>query len=327
MDAPSESPATPEPTIIDFHCHIASGMCFPPSFTAGVVDNAMATMTARGLPVPRAKIERMHEATLDDPLCDRLVAEMDDAGIAESVLLLPDFTFALRDSTHTIAELIAHHRLVRDRHPGRFRVFVGVDPRWGADGLALFENAIVEHGFDGMKLYPPCGYRLSDTMLYPYYELCSTYGLPVLSHIGATSPALEAEPARPIFVDRAAKDFPDVDFVLAHGSVNYVEECAMLCNSRPNIHVDISGYEVGGVAGVARLFALRLHHKVLFATDWPIFRLQGRQASFVERLDSEGAFPATMTGRERELFFHGNARRLLAKRRVPALIAAPTTAG
>ena len=312
------------PTIIDFHCHVASGMCFPPSFSAGVVDNALAALHARGVPMPRAKVAGMHEATLDDPLCDRLVAEMDDAGIAEAVLLLPDFTYALRDSTHTIEELIAHHRTVRDRHPGRFRVFVGVDPRWGADGLALFENAILQHGFDGMKLYPPCGYRLSDKILYPFYDLCSTYGLPVLSHIGATSPALEAEPAQPIFVDRAAKDFPDVDFVLAHGSVNYVEECAMLCNSRPNIHVDVSGYEAGGVAGVAKLFGLGLHHKVLFATDWPIFRMQGRQASFVERLTTEGAFPETMTDRERDLFFHGNARRLLSKKRVPAPAPAPT---
>ncbi|GLZ51899.1 hypothetical protein Acsp07_15160 [Actinomycetospora sp. NBRC 106378] len=293
-------------------------MCFPPSFGAGVVDNALAALRARGLAVPRSRVERMHEVTLDDPWCDRLVAEMDEAGIAEAVLLVPDFTYALPDGTHTISELLAHHRAVRDRHPGRFRVFPGVDPRWGQEGLALFERAVVEYGFDGMKLYPPCGYRLSDPGLYPFYELCAEWGLPVLSHIGATSPALEAEPARPIYVDRAAKDFPTVDFVLAHGSVNYTEECAMLCTSRPNIHVDVSGYETGGVAGLARLFELGLHHKVLFATDWPIFRLQGRQASFVERLTTEGAFPATMTEREFDLFFHGNAERILGKRRVPA---------
>ena len=311
-----------EPTIIDFHCHVASGMCFPPSFNAGVVDNALLALRARGLPVPRAKVERMHDTTLNDPLCDKLVSEMDEAGIAEAVLLLPDFTYALRDSTHSIQELIAHHRQVRDRHPGRFRVLFGVDPRWGTEGLTLFERAIQEHDFDGMKLYPPCGYRLSDKILYPFYEVCSAYGLPVLSHIGATSPALEAEPARPIFVDRAAKDFPDVDFVLAHGSVNYVEECAMLINSRPNIYVDVSGYEGGGVAGLSRLFSLGLHHKVLFATDWPIFRLQGRQASFVERLTTEGAFPETMSVRDRELFFSGNARRLLGKKKVRPTAAA-----
>jgi uncharacterized protein len=93
-----------------------------------------------------------------------------------------------------------------------------------------------------MKLYPPCGYRLNDPLLYPYYEICAQYSLPVLSHIGATSPVLDFEIALPIYVDKPARDFPGVDFVLAHGSVHYPDECAMLCNNRPNIYIDVSGY-------------------------------------------------------------------------------------
>jgi predicted TIM-barrel fold metal-dependent hydrolase len=306
------------PGIIDFHCHIADEMCFPPSFRDGVVDNMALALASRGLPVTREKVARMHAGTFGDPLCDQLVEQMDEAGIAEAVLLLPDFTYALRDSTHTIEELIDHHRKVRDRHAGRFRVLVGVDPRWGSDGLALFERAIVEDGFDGMKLYPPCGYRLSDKELYPFYEICAEHSLPVLTHVGATSPALDAEPALPIYVDQAAKDFPGVDFVLAHGSVHYPDECAMLCNNRPNIYLDVSGYERESLAGLQVLFKRGIGHKVLFGTDWPIFRLQGRQRGFVERLTAEGAYPASMSDVERELFLHGNAQRLLGKNKLRA---------
>lgn len=300
--------------IIDFHCHIAAEMCFPPSFRAGVVENMTLALASRGVPVTPEKVARMHDGTMQDPLCDQLIDEMDEAGIAEAVLLLPDFTYALRDSTHSIEELIAHHRTVRDRHAGRFRVLVGVDPRWGSDGLALFERAIVDDGFDGMKLYPPCGYRLSDEALYPFYEICAEHALPVLTHVGATSPALEAEPAQPIFVDRAAKDFPGVDFVLAHGSVHYPEECAMLCTNRPNIYLDVSGYERESMAGMQRLFTRGIGHKVLFGTDWPIFRMQGRQRGFVDRLDREHAYPDGMSQVERDMFLFTNAERLLSRR-------------
>jgi len=299
--------------IVDFHCHIADGMCFPPSFRDGVIDNMALSLSSRGVPLSRDKVAMMHAGTLRDPLCDELVREMDAAGITESVLLLPDFTYAMRDTTHSIEELIEHHRVVRDRHPGRFRVFAGVDPRWGQQGIDLFEKAIVEYGFDGMKLYPPCGYRLDDRMLYPFYEICAAYGLPVLTHIGATAPALDFEIARPIFVDRAARDFPGIDFVLAHGSVSYADECAMLCNNRPNVYIDVSGYEGAGPEGLRSVFSRGINHKILFGTDWPIFRMQGRQLSFVERLTEQEMLPESMSEGDRELFFHGNADRILAK--------------
>lgn len=317
-----------EARIIDFHCHIAAEMCFPPSFRSGVVDNMALALASRGVPVTRDKVARMHDGTLQDPLCDQLVEEMDEAGIAEAVLLLPDFTYALRDTTHTIEELIDHHRTVQRRHPGRFRVLVGVDPRWGSDGLALFERSIRDYGFDGMKLYPPCGYRLSDKALYPFYEVCAAYSLPVLTHVGATSPALDFEVAQPIFADQAAKDFPGVDFVLAHGSVHYPEECAMLCNNRPNIYLDVSGYEKESTAGLARLFSRGIGHKVLFGTDWPIFRLQGRQAGFVARLAQDDAHPPGMSRVDHEMFLFRNAARLLGKnklKKLPATATAPSS--
>jgi uncharacterized protein len=314
------------PAIIDFHSHIASEMCFPRSFCDGVVNNMLVALQSKGLPIGREKVAKMHAGTLQDPLCDELVKEMDEARISEAVLLLPDFTYALRDSTHNIEELIDHHKLVADRHPGRFRVFAGVDPRWGADGIALFEKAITEYRFDGMKLYPPCGYTLSDKLLYPYYEICAQYSLPVLSHIGATSPVLDFEIALPIYVDKAARDFPGIDFVLAHGSVHYPDECIMLCNNRPNIYIDVSGYEAVSVTGLNALFRKGINHKILFGTDWPVFRLQGRQPGFVQRLISEGAFPDTMPSRERDLFFRKNAERLLARNKLKSPVHTPPSA-
>ncbi|SIK04288.1 amidohydrolase 2 [Mycobacteroides abscessus subsp. bolletii] len=306
---------TRRPEIIDFHCHIADPRFFPKEFRDGVVDNMQIALNSRGVPIPRDHIERMHSSTLRDPWCDKLTAQMDEAGISQAVLLLPDFTKVWPDSSPPLTQLIQHHREVQNRHPERFKVFVGVDPRWGPQGAALFEQCLRDEKMDGLKLYPPCGYSLSDPALYPLYEICREYGVPVLTHIGATTPTLDFECAHPMAVDRAAKDFPEVDFVLAHGSVHYQAECAMLCNNRPNVYVDVSGYQTaGGVAGLCWLLEQGIAHKLLFATDYPVFGLQGKQVDFVERMWS--ALPNTNAkNTEIELFLSGNAKRLLSKKK------------
>ena len=107
-----------------------------------------------------------------------------------------------------------------------------------------------------------------------------------------------------------------MDFILAHGSVNYPDECAMLCNNRPNIYLDVSGYEAGGLDGLNTLFRRGINHKVVFGTDWPIFRMQGRQREFISRLAAEDVFPAAMSATDRRLFFSGNAARLLGKKKL-----------
>ena len=48
----------------------------PPSFRDGVIDNMAAAMHARGLPARKEHLRRMHDATLQDPLCDQLVKEI-----------------------------------------------------------------------------------------------------------------------------------------------------------------------------------------------------------------------------------------------------------
>jgi uncharacterized protein len=305
----------PPARIIDFHCHIASTDYFPRSFIDGVVDNMAVALEAKGVRPNRQKIFDLYAAKFQDPLCDQLVREMDEAGIGKAVLLLPDFTYALSDATLTIAEMIDRHKAVRDRHAGRLLVFAGVDPRWGADGVRLFEKSVAGYGFDGLKVYPPCGFTPSDRRLYPYYEICAQHGIPVLLHVGASSPALSFESCRPLELDQAARDFPAVNFILAHGSVHYPDECAMMCSNRPNVYLDVSGFETSDLADLKAVFSRNITHKILFGTDWPLFRLQAPQSEWVGRL-AQGAdvFPAGMRPQQREDFFYRNAERILSRK-------------
>jgi predicted TIM-barrel fold metal-dependent hydrolase len=276
----------------------------------------------------KKKVTNLFLSRFQDPFCDQLVEQMDGAGIDHAVLLLADFTYALRDSKLTIAEMLARHIAVSRRHPNRFSIFAGVDPRWGRDGISLFEDAVARGDVHGLKVYPPCGFTASDKDLRPFYEICSQHGLPVLVHIGATSPVLDFELARPIHIDKAAREFPQVDFILAHGSVHYPDECAMMCSHRPNVYLDVSGYEVSELHNLRHLFSRGVNHKVLFGTDWPLFRLKGKQKDFVSMLvDSNEVFPPAMSQAEMEWFFFRNARRILGKKCRPAAVANRQSAG
>jgi uncharacterized protein len=302
--------------IVDCHCHIASEEHTPRSFIEGSVGNMVVALSAQGVPVSAKKLINIFLNKMQDPLCDGLVAEMKAAGIRKSVLLIADFSYALKDCKLTIEESFARHREVLLRHPDRFEVFGGVDPRWGKDGLALFERSLAEFRFSGFKVYPPCGFSPSDPSLFPFYELCAHYHVPVLLHTGPTSPVLDFSISSPFLIDEAARLFPTVNFILAHGAVSFVEECVMLCRFRPNVYLDISGYEATlgydpSASAVKHVLSLGITHKVLFGTDFPVFRLQGEQKDFLEPLLGENGALSELNGQEKSLVLYKNIERLI----------------
>jgi uncharacterized protein len=302
--------------IVDCHCHIASEEHTPLSFIEASIANMVASLSAQGVPVTAKKLTNMFLSKMQDPLADGLVAEMEEGGISKSVLLIPDFTFALKDCKLTIEESFKRHCEVLRRHPGKFEVFGGVDPRWGKDGLVLFERSLVEFGFRGLKIYPPCGYNPSDPSLFPHYELCAYHRVPVLLHMGPTSPILDFSMSNPFQLDKAAHLFPKVNFILAHGAVSFVEESIMMCRFRPNVYLDISGYQATlgydpAATAVKKVVSVGINHKVLFGTDFPVFRLQGDQKTFVDALIGENGPLAELNDREITLVLHQNVERLL----------------
>ncbi|MCT8340599.1 amidohydrolase [Flavobacteriaceae bacterium TK19130] len=51
----------------------------------------------------------------------------------------------------------------------------------------LFNLAFEEPGFFGVKIYPALGYDPSDCRLWPIYEVCEKFNIPVLTHCGGES--------------------------------------------------------------------------------------------------------------------------------------------
>lgn len=309
----------PQPHIIDAQVNLASELAVPRSFIEYQGANAHHRLAAHGHSLALHRVIDQVASLYQDDDADQLVAELDAAGVAQAFLIAPDFSHAATCalSPPELAEL--HHRITL-RHPGRFLVFWGVDPRAGQDGLDLFERCVREYGFVGMKLYPPCGYAPSDRRLYPYFELCAQYGLPVLSHTGPGWGPLDFSYGEPLLLDTAARDFPTVDFILGHGGVTHVDEASYLCAHRPNVYLDISQFHSvlsadGWQHHLNRLFRSGISHKILFGTCWPSYRQTRSLASLVKEFGAQGSVFSGVKRAEQRLIMSGNSRRLLDRRR------------
>jgi uncharacterized protein len=302
-------------TVYDGHCHVGSSDFIPEAFIRDVVRNVHRRLQARGAEIPVDRLFESYLAQYQDHQADQLVREMDDAGVRRAVLLVPDFTLRL-DCPLTLEEMAERHHRIRLRHPGRFWVFIGADPRRGKAGAELLDSMVEDYGFEGIKLYPPCGYSPSDEALYPYYEVCAARSLAVFLHTGPTAASLDFAPAHPLKVDRAALDFPTVPFILGHGGLVHVDTAAYLAAHRRNIYLDIGGFAGTSALGAwpARLnslFRLGLNHKIIFGTDWPVNRMSGGLARLVSGVTgSDGAF-AGVRRRDQALILSENLLRVL----------------
>ncbi|MEV8633628.1 amidohydrolase family protein [Streptosporangium sp. NPDC051023] len=314
------SEAAPVP-IYDGHCHVASTDFIPTEFIEDVVGNVHRRLEAEGVAPRRSRLVDAYVAQHQDHHADQLVKEMDASGVGRAVLLVPDFTLRMT-APLSIEEMARRHHEIRLRHPGRFWVYLGVDPRRGPEGVDVFERLVGTYGFDGLKLYPPCGYSPSDRALYPYYEVCAALSLPVFLHTGPTAGSLDFAPAHPLNVDQAARDFPLVDFVLGHGGVTHVDVAAYLAAFRRNVYLDIGGFAGAATPGgwpahLRHLFRLGLNHKIIFGTDWPLNRMSGGLGRLIEEVVHGPQVLAGLPHRERALILHRNLLRVLPARSRP----------
>jgi uncharacterized protein len=276
--------------IIDCHCHIASHRILPQQFFGGWSRTVKSNLSPQLNTASQSRIDDLLCELNEDPGCYRLLGQMDEAGIDKAVLLVIDFGLAYKEIKATIEEVHLEHKKLLDRSD-RFIAFSNVDPRRGKEGLDLFEKAVRQWGFAGMKLYAPCGYSPSDRQLFPYYEICRELHLPVLTHVGPTTATLSFRNTHPTDVDDAAFHFPEVNFILGHAATTHYQEAALLAQYRPNVYLDLSGFQAAvnrhEFKGIMQWHLSRgLGRKLLFGTDWPIFRFWGTQQDWVGQLEA-----------------------------------------
>ena len=300
--------------IIDCHAHAASPMAIPHVFFDGWSSTIASNMPRKLGEREIALLRQRFKALNADDDCDAMIREMDEAGIDQSVLLIIDFSHHFGDRAPPLHEVYDYHRRIADRHPDRFLLFAGVDPRNGAAGIELFETAVCQWGFKGMKLYPPCGYSPSDRGLDPYYELCASRQIPVLTHIGPTTSNMPFTYTDPRDVDMAAYRFQKVNFILGHAGAQHYRESALLAEYRPNVFLDISGFQTelrrGNFDEIMSFHKQKgITRKLLFGTDWPVHRMAGKQTQWVSAVKAL-ADKSILSASELNDLLAGNFKRL-----------------
>jgi uncharacterized protein len=159
------------------------------------------------------------------------------------------------------------------RHnPQRLRMLANVNPHLHHPVADEFERQI-GLGAIGLKVHPVHGgFPVNDRALYPAYEICQNADLPVIVHCGtSTFPGSMNQFADPILLDDVRRDFPHLDFVLAHGGRGWwYDAAAFLTLSNDHVWLELSGLPPSRLRDYyARHDWLRLTQRMIFGTDWP----------------------------------------------------------
>jgi len=299
--------------IIDVHCHI-----WEPAVIRGGMRDLMDSV--------ERELHVRDPQSIRDGSSERLVRDMDAAGIDKTVVLPLDFEFLRGGDGFTFRDFNDLAARYATQHPTRIIPFAGVDPRRGAAAVAELRRCVEELGFRGLKLWTVTGFRVDDERYYPLYEEAARLGITVLVHTGLGPGESYLETCRPVYVDKIAVDFRELNFILAHAGTPWVEEALAVAMKNPNVYVDVSAWQRPARTfplAFAQLLSMAklLHggvHKVLFGSDWPLFTEICSQPEWVESIRALEHPPALqlmglpeLTAADKAAILGDNAQKLL----------------
>ena len=176
-------------------------------------------------------------ATVED-----MLAKMDEAGV-EKVLICQTKMWSYRNKWMYMDTRLDEVTAYTERHPGRFVGLAGYNPFRIKESLAEIERAVRDHGFRGVYVHI-YGFDIPihDAKMYPLYAKCSELGVPVSLQVGHVLEGMPSEHARPIFLDRVACDFPDLELVGAHTGWPWVEELISVCYKWDNVYLGVDAW-------------------------------------------------------------------------------------
>jgi len=157
--------------------------------------------------------------------------------------------------------------------------FASVDPREGADAVALFKDLLAAGG-RGLKLHPSLqAFAPNDPSVYPLYEVAEGAGVPIIFHTGQTGiggglpggRGIKLRYSDPMLIDDVAADFPNLTIVLAHPSVPWQDAAISIATHKSNVFIDLSGWSPKYFPPqLVRAANGLLKTKVLFGSDYPL---------------------------------------------------------
>ncbi|WP_323037149.1 amidohydrolase family protein [Pararhodobacter sp.] len=190
--------------------------------------------------------------------------------------------------------------------------FASIDPHKGKAGVREARRLVREFGIKGFKFHPTMqGFYPNDRMAYDLYAAIAEEGGITLFHTGQTGVGsgmrggmgMRLKYSNPMYLDDVAVDFPDMPIILAHPSFPWQEEALSVCQHKPNVYIDLSGWSPKYFPEILVKYAnTMLKKKMLFGSDWPAITPDRWLADF-EKSDFRDEV--------RPLILKENAKRLL----------------
>ncbi len=168
----------------------------------------------------------------------RWVQELDRHGVDRVVLL-----GSIMDDEESVARAV-------QAFPERLIGFIRVDPTQ-PDAAQRVRHAVERLGLKGIKGFPAMEcFHAYEERVYPVYEEAQRLSIPVLFHFGLLQSAIgaalklpsqaDARFSNPMDLQRAARDFPGVNFIVPHFGAGYFQDTLLLAAHCPNVFIDTS---------------------------------------------------------------------------------------
>ena len=191
-------------------------------------------------------------------------------------------------------------------YPDRLVGIAGIDVGGGfGDPVAAARHAVTELGMRGIHISPGRSALYTqpdDRRLYPLYELCAELRVPVLIMTGPHS-GESLQDTNPLHIQKAATDFPGVDFIAGHACWPYVRELIAVAYRHQNVYIapDSYLYLPGGDELVLAVNSF-LEDQYLYSSSYPVGELDTALERFLAMPFEDRVLPKILSG---------NARRVL----------------
>lgn len=202
---------------------------------------------------------------------ERFFAEMQEAGISKGVVM-PRAAGGPAGGVSN-EEVVAGTR----RYPDRLIPFGAVDPGGDIRNAAqAIEHAVLNLGCRGIVIEPACALpplRANAARLYPLYDRCAELGVPVVLTMSMKQgPSIAL--CNPADVQEAARDFPSLNFVIAHAAYPFVLEAAAVACVTPNVWLLPDVYMNIPEVAASKLYAETVHllhgRRMLYGSAYPL---------------------------------------------------------
>lgn len=295
--------------IIDSHVHLflSTPLMNPEKWPGRLTAEQAARMKARFEQNIRKRGQPEIDRSLTSPeeYARRWLVDFDRNGVRAGVFL------SLDDNPDTLRDFVAVS-------PDRFIGYAFVDPLDPGAPSAL-EYQVRTCGFRGLKLIATNQwFRAYDEKVYPLWEKAQSLGIPVLIHYGVSiGYNADFRYASPLDLQPVLRDFPGLNFILAHFGTGFFREALMLCYQAENLYLDTSSSNIwiryqGYPLTLEDVFRRSLEaagpERIVFGTDSSYFPRGFRGEILAEQqriLDKIG-----LSLREQGLIFGGNITRL-----------------